>query len=199
MPTGYTAPIEDLSKPYGFNDYVWNCARAFDIWCRDNDGNPPVERQPDTSYETENLKRAKAELAELSKTSDEALQVKLDADYEATVKRYDHERSVEEAVHDRHVRMRRQVEEWEPPTEQHTRLKSFMLEQLHVGHFAHWSPAYRSTPERELAADYRVERVKDLNDSVLRYEQKISDAVARTKETNDYFRALFESVPLPVK
>jgi hypothetical protein len=97
MPTGYTAPIEDLSKPYGFNDYVWNCARAFDIWCRDNDGNPPVERQ------------------------------------------------------------------------------------------------------RELAAEHRVERVKDLNDSVLRYEQKISDAVARTKETNDYFRALFESVPLPVK
>ena len=198
MPTGFTAPIEDLSKPYDFNEFVWNCARAFDIWCRDNDGNPPIERQPDTSYETEHIKRAEVELAVLAKISDEALQVKLDADHEAAIKRHEQDKSREEAVHDRHVRMRRRVEEWEPPTEEHTRLKSFMLEQLDTGHFNYWRGGYHSTPpEKELAAEYRVEQVKDLNDSILRYEEKIREAIASTKATNDYFRALFESVPQP--
>jgi hypothetical protein len=54
-----------------------------------------------------------------------------------------------------------------------------------------------STIEREIAAEYRVEQVKDLNDSILRYEEKIREAIASTKATNDYFRALFESVPQP--
>jgi len=199
MPTGYTAPIEDLSKSYDFNDFVWNCASAFDIACRENSGTPRVERKPDISYETNRIKGARAEISELYETSDKTLQVKLDAAHEAAIKRHEQGKSCEEAVHDRYVRMLRQVEEWVPPTEQHARLKSFMLEELHVGHFKGWHPSYPPAPEREIAAEYRVERVKDLNDSILRNEQRIREAVAHTEETNDYFRTLSESVPLPVK
>lgn len=200
MATGYTYKIGE-EESFSFEDFVWECAKAFDIDSRDEPDRPVrIEIPPRTSANEEKLKEVRGRLAELVVKTDAELQAEIDAAWE----RDEAERKVrlanEKAVHERYVAIQKRVMEWVPPTPLHERLKEFMLSQLRIGHFEMWErygTSHMKTGEKAEAASARKDMEYMLRDEIQYYEDKIRDEIRHANERNAYFMALNKSVPQP--
>lgn len=192
MTTGYTYALENQAKPPSFETFVWTCAQAFDIWCRDNDGHPPLNRKPDTKYSSERLRKAKKELAALEGMTDAYLQLKIDADHKKELRYWEKEQKKSAEINRRYKDMRTQVAAWVPPSAEHEHLKVFMLQQIDL-HSEYTSPK----PKRKTASAYRKETRVSLRKDIAYHERKIQEATKRAAEFNDYWGKLNASVPRP--
>lgn len=133
MPTGYTADITE--KNITFQQYAMNCARAFGalILMRDEpmDAPIPAKFEPDTHY-VKCYKGAIAETARLSRMTPKQ------QDAFGAAKKAEAVKSAKEwlaraaADNAKYAAMREQVQAWEPPTQDHVELKSFMLQQIDI-------------------------------------------------------------------
>lgn len=132
MPTGYTHAVQ-TGEVADFETFALQCARAMGalIMMRDElMGAPIPERFEPSTYHRRELEKAEARLLELrSMTPDEVRAAWREKREEAGRRRqeYRERKQVEES---RYRAMLAEVEAWEPPTDEHAGLKSFMAEQL---------------------------------------------------------------------
>lgn len=196
MPTGYAAPIEDRND-YSFAEYTWSCARAFDIWCRDNDGPVPLVRTADVAWESDHLERSRAELARLrgmttAEVASWALEqyATVDDSRAKTLESYAVQR-------ERYAAMRARVEAWTPPTALHEGLRDFMLQQIDASLPPTEAQLREWGPKRTADAELHRESIARLETSIRNAEQRIADAHRRAAEMTEWLRALNESVPRP--
>lgn len=132
MPTGYTAFIEDGEIKTG-KDFLKLCTRAFGV-AIDLKDEPlsvptPTHFEPDTYYK----KRYDEALEELDKannlTFDEAKnQMKIE--YERRISGYKDFIEKASIINEKYAKVRKEIEEWNPPTESHQGIKQFALEQI---------------------------------------------------------------------
>lgn len=131
MATGYTAAVQD-GKITELNDFVLSCARAFGacIMQRDDDPNDPPKLQNKDSYYSNMLEQKKKDLVKFKKLSLEDFKKsetkKLEEHIEKAIKYQESEKIQKE----RYLAMLEKVQEWEPPTAEHSCLKDFMVSQL---------------------------------------------------------------------
>ena len=94
----------------------------------------------------------------------------------------------------KYAAMRAVVEKWAPPTSEHVRLKSFMLEQLQIGDPGDWvpQPSAETTPRRWLS-----EQIKKARDSVTYDADQWRKENDRCAEANEWIAKLAASVPQP--
>lgn len=179
MPTGYTAAVQDGTIT-DFPAFAMQCARAFGalITMRDDPFDAPVpERfEPRTSYHDERLAAASAALTELrALTPEQAEDRAYQAWKTATARHMDRERECA-AQRERYEAMLAKVLAWDPPSPDHTELRTFMADQLRqsidfdCGHSSPapgrmmgpaWLAAEMAAAERDLAyhAKARAEEV----------------------------------------
>ena len=130
MATGYTCKVKD---GISFKEFVMICARAFGatITMRDDplDKKIPEEFKPSPHYYDE-VCRIEKELERISKISLE--EAKRYAEEEAKKENERNERYKEENVSliKAYTKLLKMVREWQPPTEDHYELKTFMIDQL---------------------------------------------------------------------
>ena len=192
MTTGYTAALED-SKTYSFEQFVWGCARAFDFWCRDNEGFPPLHRELGIAHYTKDLKKFRRELEVLVKMSDSDLQAKMDTECRIALRERDRYLKESKRLTQRYAEMKACVEAWVPPSKDHEDgLKRFMLEQLQT-----YTPYTPDLPVKMTVSAYRKSRIKWLRDDIRHTEGHIQETLKCTQEVNDYFSKLNASVPRP--
>lgn len=133
MPTGLTARIYE-GKETSFKDFALLCARQFGalVHMRDEDLNAPITKRNPTSYYLEELEDAKKALEDFKANppARESLAKEWEEKLEK-IKREDAESNKEASeLRLRYLDMLRQVQAWVPPTDEHTNLKKFMVEQL---------------------------------------------------------------------
>lgn len=131
MPTGYTA---DVAKgKIEFNDFVLNCAKAFGalISMRNESTNAkiPVELLVDQYYYDSVNDSTKILNSWLVLTDKEKLKY-VEKEYDEKIKQnysYSKEQKIQ---YENYCAMLDKVNKWSPPSEDHTKLKEFMIEQL---------------------------------------------------------------------
>lgn len=123
MPTGYTYQVTEDN--YSFEDFVWNCAKAFGafIHMRDEPNSAKIIMPKESFYYQDQLDEARLELERAeSMTLDEAA-LERDAYYEKT------KASNKKAMEKQHEEFKKlhamqlKVLSWEPPTDDHVELK----------------------------------------------------------------------------
>ena len=69
-------------------------------------------------------------LEEVNKMTFDEAKIQMRADYEKRISDYKHYAERETAMNEKYAKVRKEVEEWIPPTEEHEGLKKFALEQI---------------------------------------------------------------------
>ena len=132
MPTRYTAHIEDGEITTG-KEFLRLCTRAFGIAIDVKD--EPLSTPTPSSFEPspfykESYDRALKKLEEVNKMTFDESKIQMRADYEKRISDYKRYAEQETAMNEKYAKVRKEVEEWIPPTEEHEGLKNFALEQI---------------------------------------------------------------------
>ncbi len=132
MPTGYTAHIEEGEITTG-KEFLRLCTRAFGIAIDVKD--EPLSTPTPSSFEPspfykESYDKALKKLEEVNKMTFDEAKVQMRADYEKRISNYKRYAERETAMNEKYAKVRKEVEEWIPPTEEHEGLKKFALEQI---------------------------------------------------------------------
>lgn len=131
MPTGYTAGILD-GEIKTFPEFAKLCMRNFGatIHMRDDSLNTPYIKRTPSDYHTKKIAEAKQLLDDAHSMSDEILIAKRKAELEKS-KAY-HLEQIEKSKVDTKAMtdILKDVRNWNPPTEDHKGIKSFMIEQI---------------------------------------------------------------------
>lgn len=193
-PTGYTERLYDGEQP--FEEFVLHAARAFGalIEMRDMglDATVPETFEP-SPYHRDHANEARARLAAVSSMSDPACQIQADADHGAWVTTTAANRATTAARRARYESMRERVLAWTPPTDEHTGLRDFMVQQLDES--ASFDTNDYTAPEPTTdGAEWRVEAIAKAERDIEYHETEFADDVRRAAERTEWVRALRDSL-----
>lgn len=198
MPTGYTAKL--MEKGQTFPEFVMTCARAFGplVSMRDDAMDAPIPEDLGAGrddYYTKALAEAQLKLKGL-----EAMDVDGQLAYGgmkkcvslAEARKADAKNRLED---ERLDSMRKRVEAWAPPTDDHIELKKFMLEQIKIS--LHGSDYYAREIERLEAQDPQAiyyEHLESACHDVEYYGEKVEKRAGNYDYANKWVKALRESL-----
>lgn len=201
MPNGYTHIIyDDKDDKVTFEDYMFECTRAFGARIRERDDRrteenrrPILPIKPDISYYEEALQENCEELAEINGLSMEEYiemrKAEIDDDNRSTME-YNRRNA---ATYNRYEQIIAEAQAWTPPTEEHNEFKAFMLKHLiESQEFDCRQSSLTSYPTNWV--DDRKGRTQYLADSIRDYEEKIADNIAKAESATEWLRAIIESV-----
>ena len=132
MPTGYTAYIEDGDIATG-KEFLKLCTRAFGIAVDLKDESlsvpTPTHFEPNTYYK-KRYKKALEDFNEANNLTFDNAKIQMKAAYERRISDYKSWAEKGSLMNEKYAKVRKEVEEWIPPTEEHQSLKKFALEQI---------------------------------------------------------------------
>jgi hypothetical protein len=199
MPTGYTA---DIAKGISFEEFVWNCARAFGalVLMRDDPQGAPIpERLEPSPYYAESVKKDEAELARLHSLTKEQANAECLAAYQRQMESYNQRRTERRELREKYLRMLAKVKEWTPPTPKHAGLREFMEKQITQSIEWDCSDKYDRPPICRSTEAWLADSIEKARQSLTRSQQSHAEEVERTESRNRWLAALRESVPYQEK
>lgn len=200
MPTGYTCDIE---KGISFEDFVWNCARAFGAFVmqRDDPSGEIALQEQASSYYREQLEKTQQEYAEFLVMSIDDLKLKWQTEMKEFRNQYLEHILKCEQLRKKYNDMLKRVEDWIPPTEDHKGLKEFMIEQIN------------SSIEFDDMTSYYLKRIEELDKTtfetwvedqldgfkreIKHYKEEIEKEEERVRSRNEWKNELVKSIGLP--
>lgn len=197
MPTGYTA---DIAQDISFEQFVWNCARAFGalVMMRDDpQGTPIPERFEPSPYYAESVKKDAAELARLQSLTKEQASAECTAAYMREVEAYEKRRAEKRELREKYLRMLAKVKGWQPPTEEHVGLREFMEKQISESIDWDCSTKYDTPPAAKSTEAWLADAIERARKSLAYSQKSYAEEVERTEGRNNWLKALRESVPPP--
>lgn len=203
MPTGYTAHIEDGEITTG-KEFLRLCTRAFGIAIDVKD--EPLSTPTPSSFEPspfykESYDRALKKLEEVNNMTFDEAKIQMRADYEKRISDYKAYAERETAMNEKYAKVRKEVEEWIPPTEEHEGLKKFALEQIDMSMTKQkYIDEYLEKSKEEF--DDSDEAVQNyINDIVDYYQRDIErsykswqEELERTRSKNEWMTKFLESL-----
>lgn len=196
MPTGYTAAIAD---GISFEQFVWNCARAFGalVSMRDDplDSKIPARFEP-SSYHATASAEARADLARIEAMNEQEAEAAAGASFDKQLKSRDDYVASKATLRMQYSDMRARVEAWIPPSEDHAGLRRFMLEQIDMS-INFDTTVYGEAPKRQTCEEWKAMRIADLRRDAEYHDKAHAEEVKRTEERNAWVDALRKSVPMP--
>lgn len=132
MATGYTMEIAEGKKVTG-EEFIIKCARAFGacISMRDDSLNKPIPPYFEADkYYSNRLETLNKELDLLRSLSLEEVQNKIEKENERISKSNLATIENKKKLMERYLKTLSEVTKWQPPTEEHVKLKEFAIEQL---------------------------------------------------------------------
>lgn len=203
MPTGYTAHIEDGEIATG-KEFLKLCTRAFGVAISLKD--EPLSTPTPSSFEPspfykESYDRALKKLEESNKMTFDEAKIQMRADYEKRISDYKRYVERETAMNEKYAKVRKEVEEWIPQTEEHEGLKKFALEQIDmcVTKQEYIDEYLEKSKEEFDDSDEAVQNY--INDIVDYYQRDIErsykswkEELERTRSKNEWMAKFLESL-----
>jgi len=205
MPTGYTHEITE--RDVSFEEFVWTCAHGIGafIMSRDDSFDAPLPLEYKASeYHKEGIEEAEKRIAEINKISDSALKKKLVAQQKKDKKYHESELKKAEIELERVKVIIHGIIRWVLPTKEHKGFKDFMIEQISLqeGESKN-SVEYHKKALAELkeinVENYRTQELADATRDLEYHKKHWQEEQDRTKERNEWIKALVDSVPQPKK
>jgi hypothetical protein len=132
MPSGYTHDLYEGKKDVSFEEFALDCAKAFGacISLRDTPGAEIPDEFVPSTWHLDAQMEASARMASLQTMSTEAKQAAAEEKNRTAMREWEQRAHEDGERRLRLEEMLRQVKAWEPPSDEHAGLKTFMLEQL---------------------------------------------------------------------
>lgn len=198
MPTGYTCYIEDGEIDKG-KDFLMKCARAFGACIDMRDDNLsvdiPMELKPST-YHKEALVIAYEELEKYKTMTLEEAQIIVDEDYINNQKSCRESIVKNNQIQERYSKVRKEVAEWVPPTEEHINIKKFALEQIDLSTGYNHTDYYTEelNKPKKTAQEYINNRIAGASDNIEYHTKSWDEELKRTEERNKWINDLRDSL-----
>jgi len=189
MPTGYTAGVEDGTIT-DFKEFAMSCARAFGacISLRDSSWDAPIpyEFKPSQYHKTA-LQQAHAEYAVLMGMSEKDKKIDCEEENNRRIDSYLEMVARGKEIRKRYDSMLREVRAWIPPTEEHTGLKEFMIQQISEStKYSDYTPEKQETLTPDEWWDEKVERGKhDIGYHKKNWEKEVERCAKNSKWVAD--------------
>lgn len=202
MPTGYTQFIEDGDITTG-KDFLYLCTRNFGISMSIMDESlevkTPTHFKPDMYY-YEQYSKALLELQDAMHLTIESARSRMKEEHSKRVADYIKIINRSKLINSRYAKVRKEVEDWIPPTEEHSGIKKFALEQIDMC----------IVPSDEIAAyeekvscnlddcdesvkTYIDELIMYCRDNVDAYQRRWREELERTKSKNKFMGQFVKS------
>lgn len=196
MPTGYTCHLYDGEQ--SFPEYAMTCARAFGacIEMRDDPLDKPIpEKFEPSDYHAKGLAKGQNDLRFWQNaTEDEVTAARLG---EFDKLQASHMKRIAECAARlaRYQKMKAEVQAWQPPTDEHTGLKEFMLQQLETSMSD--CTTYTTAPTETSNEDYRAEKIRRAESDIDYHTKEMAKDEERAKGRTDWVQALRDSLRTP--
>lgn len=194
MPTGYTADVGD-GKVRDFSEFAMHCARAFGalVMMRDepNGAEIPAKFEP-SSYHVKALASAKERLAELESMTDDEKHRQSRLAYDGALAYWRKAEAKRVETRDNYEAMLDKVLAWEPPTSQHTEMKSFMVEQLESS--IKFDCNGYAAPEQPTVAEWYADELARATRNIEYHEREDGKERERAEGRTEWVQALRESL-----
>lgn len=204
MPTGYTAGVVDGTIKT-FNDFAKSCMRAFGatIHMRDEPLNRKYEQRVPGVYYIESLEEAKKELALLETLPDEHFVNKIHSEIKSDI-RYNLEKIEKiKEVRERLDSLLSSSESWNPPTEEHSEFKKFMIDQLqqtikYDGDTSYYEENLNGL-HKKLESPIDVDMIKNdlreqAEENVKSKQKSLDEEIERCDKANEWVKELLKSI-----
>lgn len=200
MPTGYTADVKD-GKISTLNEYAWLCTRAFGamIHMRDDGHGEEIRYRDASSYHQEALAKATERLSKARAMTTSLAKARMDAKYDADMYEYEERLERLKKERERYEDMISQVEAWNPPTDNHVKLKDFMLSQLKKsleldcdGMEKHIEP-----PTKMSGREYIKKEIEQAKKDIEYHTQALENENNSMRLANEWIDDLHNSLPCP--
>lgn len=203
MPTYYTAGIID-GKINDFKSFARLCMGNFGACIHMRDlppGEPYSKREPD-GYYLLRIEREKEELRKLEKMSDQEI---LDNEIE-TIKsniKYHKEKIIEIGkLHAKLEEIRREIDSWVPPGDEHLGIKKFMMEQIETTINHDCDTEYLSShlskldanPAKIDPAKIRKERMESHKESIATFTQRHKEDLQKIEDSHQWVVKFLKSI-----
>lgn len=197
MATGYTAKLMESGE--SFKDFALHCAHAFGalVTLRDEPMDAPIPTFKPDSYYVKALANAHKELSNLKgmttkqkmaygkKEKEEAIAIR-----HKIISTYKEENARLEA-------MKEQVDAWEPPSPDHTELKTFMLEQIEMSkHDLGYSERELASVSEETEESFWEAAVGSAESSIPYYEERVAEEQKRCEGRNTWVEQIQKSLAI---
>lgn len=192
MPTGYTSYIDD---GIDFKSFVLICSRAFGatILMRDEPLSTPIpERFEVDDYHLKEKIKAKEEIDKFSNMSDEEMHSLLNQEWEESLSRWKKYKRKVMILRSKYELMLEKVKAWQPPSEKHTNLKTFMIEQITSS--INFDCNEPEKPEKYSIDAFKMSRIKSLVWSLEYHTEQYEKEKERVKERNMWLDQLRKSL-----
>ena len=196
MPTGITSDIAN-GKTVSVNDFILECARQFGglMHMRDAPPRTPIKlREWDKDYYDRRLDTATEELNRFSKMSPEEAQRLVDEHHKEELERYRTKLKDKAELEKKYMKMMRQVAAWEPPTEEHHKLKEFAINQLKESVKWDCSTSYMTEPKKLSAAEYIEMKISSAKRDIEIITKSRQDEKKRVDDNNKWVTDLLDSL-----
>lgn len=203
MPTGYTCFIEDGKITTG-KEFLLLCSRAFGV-AIDIKDKPltiptPIKFEP-SKYTWESLERAYFQLEKISEMTLEEIKNDLIKSHESTIETGVLLLESMKSQNKKYEKVKKEVESWIPPTEEHVGIKKFALDQIAK---STWSDDDVKECEKrtkevlnisdkdvELHRDFLVSNaLKDVEYHERKWKEEKERAAEKTKFMEDFVKSL---------
>ena len=199
MATGYTSKIYE-DKQQSFEEFALLCARAFGacIMQREDDSDALPEMQKPSDCHAYELEKAKIELTKFNELSKEDFRKDFDK-YIDDQKKYNKKALKDRtSLKNRYQEMLDKVHAWNPPTEDHSGLKDFMIEQLNSSIQFDCSGDYYERSNKELEEltfdEWYFDKKDSLNKSVQYHADANKKEIDTARKRNKWIKDLYDSL-----
>jgi hypothetical protein len=195
MPTGYTNCIK---SGISFKDFVMRCSRAMMslITMREEPMDAPIPEEFEPSdYYKKKLEEYNNELKIVENYTIEEVNEEVKREYDKEIV-YDREKINEaKELKKKYEDMLEMVRKWQPPTSEHYKFKSFMIQQLEDS--IKWdcgTDYYKKEVVLLSGFEWKKNKLEELNKDINRYIIEYKEEIDRTKFRNDWVKALRDSL-----
>lgn len=197
MPTGYTASVADGTIT-SLREFALQCARAFGatITMRDDPMSAEIpERFEPNGFYRRMMEQAMARLRHLQALSPIEAQREMQQQHSAAMARWREQTWDDARQRVRYLAMIDAVCDWEPPTPDHSGLRSFMLRQLHESFTFDCGGEHLRMPRLQRWPDWLAEQIAKAGRDVDDYaEHQVADNLRAATRTA-WVRELRASLP----
>jgi DNA repair photolyase len=204
MPTGYTAGIIH-GEITTFEQFATQCTRAFGatIHMRDNPMDSPYEPRTPSEYYVNSIQSEREELEKMESLADEDIVREFETSMRDSFEYHEKGLEKDKANLEKLNSILSSAKGWVPPTEEHEGLRTFMIEQIESTIKMDGDPSYHVNKivqikqKMEEGIDpkvYREERMKEIKERILYFEDEHQKELVRCKQSNDWMEKFFESI-----
>lgn len=203
MPTGYTEGILN-GKINSFEEFTKTCMRAFGatIHMREDDIKAEYVPREVDSYYRESLDKWTMKLNEINSLTDEEILEKKESELNSQIEYYREKIKNVEECNVKLNDLRNKVSIWTPPTDEHTNLKKFMLDQLDLtiesdGNTSYYTECLNNAYNESFKLDakkIREEYMKDIMYSIESSKKNLNKEIERVNQSNKWVEQLLNSL-----